>query len=519
MEKHWLAVLHDLEGRGPAGTLLLTDVDIPKVAEHPPPSYGKGHLLFLRGFMSPAWIAALGSKYGIDPEFFCRHLDFFASSVHRKCFNLPSLASTNNNIIHVYVNTIISNRDSSLSDTDASNLRRAIPEQLSKYKRQLQNSARYGDSLVREYSILDHEYSFIEQRISICITKNGDGWLGEYSTPSSGYIACTNDGVGLVWMDNGRSLDESLPGPWKGDQCRKTTVFPIVQHHDKMTTRNLDDMKPNLKGMSQDPQSTALPQATSELPLKYMPLLSMVDSSGSSNLDPLHALIPVFAHAAFSEVAVLNLMADLIEQLMAPVSLSDSRADVFETLQYYDRLLQRHTEQLRHCVRAIRRLIEKYEARPAHVQLSPDHSARSPVRNHSWRSETKRTLPDQDMSQDSHVSSPSSTFSYSGILDDYDDLLERCTRLSSLVTSAMNTEMNRAMILESRRGIEQTERMKKLTMLATYFIPLSFTASLFGMNFAVLGQGDLPMWWYVVLAVPLTLVIAGIYSWDVKASR
>jgi hypothetical protein len=28
-----------------------------------------------------------------------------------------------------------------------------------------------------------------------------------------------------------------------------------------------------------------------------------------------------------------------------------------------------------------------------------------------------------------------------------------------------------------------------------YFIPLTFTASLFSMNFDVLGQGQLPLWW------------------------
>jgi Mg2+ and Co2+ transporter CorA len=76
--------------------------------------------------------------------------------------------------------------------------------------------------------------------------------------------------------------------------------------------------------------------------------------------------------------------------------------------------------------------------------------------------------------------------------------------------------MNRAMILESRRAIEQSERMKKLTLAATYFIPLTFTASLFGMNFGVLGQGDLPVWWYIVLAVPFTVLTHVLCSWDVQ---
>ena len=85
----------------------------------------------------------------------------------------------------------------------------------------------------------------------------------------------------------------------------------------------------------------------------------------------------------------------------------------------------------------------------------------------------------------------------------------------------MNTEMNRAMILESRRAIEQSERVKKLTLMATYFIPLTFTSSLFGMNFDVLGQSDVPVWWFLVLGVPLTIItyILGTYSWSRRDTR
>ncbi|KAI4860204.1 hypothetical protein F4820DRAFT_119304 [Hypoxylon rubiginosum] len=70
----------------------------------------------------------------------------------------------------------------------------------------------------------------------------------------------------------------------------------------------------------------------------------------------------------------------------------------------------------------------------------------------------------------------------------------------------MRTEMNRAMILESRRTMGQSKRLKKLTLLATYFIPLTFTALIFGMDFELFGQGDPPLCRYVVLAAPLTFL-------------
>ncbi len=37
------------------------------------PAGSLGQVVFIRGFMSPSWVSAMGSKYNIDPEFFRRH--------------------------------------------------------------------------------------------------------------------------------------------------------------------------------------------------------------------------------------------------------------------------------------------------------------------------------------------------------------------------------------------------------------------------------------------------------------
>lgn len=149
-------------------------------------------MLFLRGFLSPEWIAEIGSRYRVDPEFIHRHLDFFASSVHRSCFSLPSLPTTSNNIIHININTIICSQHShSIPTDDLLNRRREAAEQMIRYKRQLQTSARCGDSLVREYSVLNDQFSVIEQRISVSICRNGDGWLGKlFAKPYELLLTC-----------------------------------------------------------------------------------------------------------------------------------------------------------------------------------------------------------------------------------------------------------------------------------------------------------------------------------------
>ncbi len=222
-DRHHLAVFQNLDQLGPEKTpLLLTQSELPRLTCHPAPEREKGHVLFLRGFLSPQWIAEVGSRYRVDAEFFHRHLDFFASSVHRSCFGLPSLPNTSNNIIHIIINTIICNHHSpSIPTDDLLDRRSEAAEHMVRYKRQLQTSARCGDSLVREYSVLDGQFSVIEQRVSVCICRNSDGWLGKlfakpYELLLTAYSTCL-DGQ---WYESERfaawTMDRQL---WSRDIC------------------------------------------------------------------------------------------------------------------------------------------------------------------------------------------------------------------------------------------------------------------------------------------------------------
>ncbi|KXX76318.1 Magnesium transport protein CorA [Madurella mycetomatis] len=257
-----------------------------------------------------------------------------------------------------------------------------------------------------------------------------------------------------------------------------------------MAFRSIGDIDPNstpAKDKLTSTEAKDIPQSTSAMPIDYLSLLSAVDLSKRAKNDPFHALIPIFAHAAFSEVALLNLMTELIEDLMDPLRPDDFRDDCFEKLQHYEAVMQKQVNQLRHCVRAISVLAKR--------QVS---SGRVYPRQASRRGEQGSSSSEH---QDVESPAPQSTehrlvssFSASGVLEDYEDLLERSLQLLTRIAVAMNIEMNRAMVLESRRAMEQSERTKKLTILATYFIPLTFTAALFGMNFEILGQGTLQPW-------------------------
>ena len=80
------------------------------------------------------------------------------------------------------------------------------------------------------------------------------------------------------------------------------------------------------------------------------------------------------------------------------------------------------------------------------------------------------------------------------LVENHINLVSRCLDLVARCNAGMNIMMNRSVVLGSRQALEQTYRVKKHTLLATFLIPLSFTAILFGINFEVFGQGRLGIW-------------------------
>jgi hypothetical protein len=143
------------------------------------PALSSGQVVFVRGFISPAWVSVLGSKYNIDPEFFRRHMDFLSVSTERHAYSLPSLVSSSNNIIRLCVSTLFQRDDFGGQDLRSQRLDQST--KLAAYKVQQLGSTKVccGDSLVREYSTLCSRFSLVEQWISLCITKVNGGWAGK----------------------------------------------------------------------------------------------------------------------------------------------------------------------------------------------------------------------------------------------------------------------------------------------------------------------------------------------------
>lgn len=67
---------------------------------------------------------------------------------------------------------------------------------------------------------------------------------------------------------------------------------------------------------------------------------------------------------------------------------------------------------------------------------------------------------------------------------------------------------------EARKAIQEAEQTRRLTLLAFFYLPLTFTTSVFGMNIRDLRQGDKSIWIaFVTGFVVLTLSVIN-YSWQ-----
>jgi Mg2+ and Co2+ transporter CorA len=97
------------------------------------------------------------------------------------------------------------------------------------------------------------------------------------------------------------------------------------------------------------------------------------------------------------------------------------------------------------------------------------------------------------------------------LLRDFTHLKERAERLSRVCQEGIETLANDAAFKESEKVVANARRVERLTALATVFVPLTFTCSIFGMNFAVFGQGELHIW--IFFPVATGIVALAFLSW------
>jgi Mg2+ and Co2+ transporter CorA len=191
--------------------------------------------------------------------------------------------------------------------------------------------------------------------------------------------------------------------------------------------------------------------------------------------DALYALSELFLFAATAEVQFLNLIRSLIEHELSFIGEAKFHAISLLNLRYIKAQLSSH---------------ERHLAETVNI-----------LKNRQWLG---------------WPSSPSeeSKKTAAMLITNYQFLVELAKNLGRDTEQGMATLANASVLDESRRSANNAMRVQRLTVLATIFIPLSFICAVWGMNFKEMGTGTLPMWWWIVTAVPVL-----IYPWSSSFSK
>ncbi len=212
--------------------------------------------------------------------------------------------------------------------------------------------------------------------------------------------------------------------------------------------------------------------------------------------DPFYALSGIYSFAASTENEFLNLLGAELDSETKYLDHEKHMEASLRNLVYHRKILNAHAERIQLTIWQLRR------------HGSPDwpHLAMEQRRQ---RSPGSLQVPDI---ASNHVPSSEATEIeqvVSHLVDDYEYLLHRVKYLSMQYKEGMEHIRNSATLHESRKAIGQAEGVARLTLLAFFFVPLGFTASLFVMNFKELGD-QLSIWIRFAISIPiftLTLII------------
>lgn len=407
-------------------------------------------LVFARGYPSPDWLNSIGSKLHLDPEYFQRHLDFKATVGRPNYHAIPSLPSSMSNTIRLVVTTIGSREVSSfLSDhVLLSRIHTSSTTKMLDYLQELRlgNRVNLGDSIVRKFHVLDETHFAVEQEISLCVERLGESW------------------VGVAWLDIGKDLGQGLPGPWQ-DTGPRGVFYPTIQHWHRMA---LDAKSSQASCLTQKDTPSKYSQSAANLHLEYGSRLN----AELAFYDSFYAFNKIFTFVAFAEVQFLNLLEIKITAETSQITLSSGTATLSNLKRFKDVL-------------------------EAHVRILKGNLACIKTSGGSKWSKVPWSKSDLVALAES---------SRNTLLQDFTYLVEFAEGLSTRCDRGMDLVINSAMLAESKETYLQAQGMVRLTRLAFFYIPLSFTSGFFGMNFRELGNGSLRIWIWFVVAFVVTLL-------------
>ena len=276
-----------------------------------------------------------------------------------------------------------------------------------------------------------------------------------------------------MWLDSGKSLT-GLPWLNQPDSqaFNRTSFYPTIQVKSRVA------LKSHRMAEAQVTKSVGrFAQSSSLLHLDYGKTLDHQLMS----CDPFYAMQELFLFCAFSEMQFLNMLESKISA-HAPSTLLSRQPWNQSNLLYSQQILEFHADRLRENLETIK------------VRGGP-----------SWPRPSDTALQRKSES------------AAKALERDYEHLLERIGILSGRCQARMNVLMNKAMIAESNKAIIQAEEVTKLTRLAFVYIPISFTASFFGMNLEPLVNNTTnSIWLWFVVSMPVLVISLVVMKWDLR---
>lgn len=283
----------------------------------------------------------------------------------------------------------------------------------------------------------------------------------------------------MVSNDTGNDLSTGPSGPWLSAEdleAKKpwSRFLPTIQHRTRVALKS----RTNHDGSGGDTETSRhrFPQSASLLAED----MGLTLDTAIMAVDPFYAITELFKFSASTEAQFLN----MIEAKLGPDEgyASLRREDpTLANLLYFQDILRAHIIRLKDNLAVI-------QSRGNFRSFGMTYSDSVPARQQlsSFQMDMAKIAKDELEKDCRHLIELAET------------LAKRCSQGMVVIT-------NNAMLAESRRAITQTKRVGKITFLAFFYIPFSFTTSFFGMNFQEFGTGKQSLWVFFTSSVPLFL--------------
>lgn len=396
----------------------------------------------LEGYPSPNRVNFLGSRFGnIRPEFFIANLAD-TKDASGGLYELPNLVFAQDNLVRIQFASLIRSLIPASDSGQLGQKRSLIENALLRYDKSLACEGRYGATRFRQVNMHDHQVYSTEETVSLTIAFEGSSWCGSVAPLLHRLLVLTKDFAAVILTDHGRTFGNYQGLPWRRCDAngRPGGTIPLVPYNTPVT----DDLKDSGGHIPRQRIQASLDQFH---PLKNIILSDEIDRQ-LLEADPFFLLASLLKTSFRSWAQLLNFLTESISQYQ-------SRLDSVQTERSY------HLEQLRYHIVILIRAKDFFMESHDLIKLGGCPSwpkAKTP--------ETK--LRKQIIQQQLEVS--------------HSKLIERCSMLIGQCESATAMLVAFAQLTASDESVSQAEEVNRLTKMAAIFIPLSFTASIFGMN-------------------------------------